>query len=81
MITNITVPARLCICEALLKDGKPCAYHWVSIADRIPIHCQNRDCRSREWNGKKERKPQEKKPTLVLPKPVKVRGGNDDEGF
>lgn len=73
MITNITIPARLLTCEV-------CLYEWVSIMrDRLPTHCQNRSCRSREWNGKKEKRTPEKKPRIVLPKAVKVRGEEDDE--
>lgn len=72
MITNVTVPARLCRCDI-------CFYEWISIATFVPVNCQNRECRSREWNGKKLKKPQEKRPLLVLPKPVKIRGGNDEE--
>jgi hypothetical protein len=78
VIKKVTIPARLCTCEALLKNGNPCRYQWVSTAERIPSHCQNRECRSREWNGKKERKVVVK-PSVILPKPNKVRGGNDDD--
>jgi hypothetical protein len=77
MITSVNIPGRFCQCEALLKDGTPCGYEWFSIAFRIPSHCQNRECRSREWNGKKERKVPEAKPVVILPKPVKVRKGED----
>jgi hypothetical protein len=79
VIKKVTIPARLCTCEALLKNGNPCRYQWVSTAERIPSNCQNRECRSREWNGKKERKVPEKRATVILPKPNKVRGGNDDD--
>ena len=72
MIKEVTVPARYCVCDV-------CGYDWHSIAGRIPESCQNRACRSRLWNGKKERKRQEKKPSFVLPRPNKVRGGNEDE--
>jgi hypothetical protein len=81
MITSVNIPGRFCQCEALLKDGTPCGYEWFSIAFRIPSHCQNRECRSREWNGKKERKVPEKKPQVVLPKPRKVRQVDDGDGF
>jgi hypothetical protein len=79
MITDVTVPARLCQCEALLKDGTPCAYSWITLLapPRLPSTCQNRECRSREWNGKKERKMPEAKPVVILPKPKKVRKGED----
>lgn len=71
MITNVTVPARLCKCDL-------CSYDWVSLANLPPTHCQNRSCRSRKWNGVKPKKVPEKKPQVVLPKVIKLRGGNDD---
>lgn len=79
MIKEVTIPARLCKCEALLKNGQPCDYEWISIATLVPVNCQNRECRSREWNGKKEKKVPSPKPQVILPKPVKVRGGNEDD--
>lgn len=72
MIKDVTIPARLCRCEI-------CLYEWLSIAVQVPVNCQNRECRSREWNGIKERKPPAPKPSVILPKPTKVRGGNDDD--
>lgn len=75
MIQNVTIPARYCVCDL-------CAYDWHSISRTIPTHCQNRECRSREWNGVKEKKIPERKPVVLLPKAHKVRGGNDDaDGF
>ena len=72
MIKSVTIPARLAHCEV-------CSYSWITLLEppRLPSHCQNRECRSREWNGKKERKVPEAKPVVVLPKPVKVRKGED----
>jgi hypothetical protein len=80
MIKDITIPARLCTCEALLKDGTPCSYFWITLLapPRLPSTCQNRECRSREWNGVKERRV-EKKPVVILPKPNKVRKGDEDD--
>lgn len=46
MIDNIKIPARLCTCDI-------CRYRWVSTRIAPPQFCQNRQCRSREWNGKK----------------------------
>jgi hypothetical protein len=72
MITNVTVPALLCLCDV-------CSHEWVSVAfTKRPSHCANPECRSREWNGKKQRKAPEKKPVIVMPPPVKIRGGTDD---
>lgn len=80
MITNVTVPARLCRCEALLSNGSVCGYEWISLATRnVPTHCQNRECRSREWNGVKPKHVPAPKPAVILPKPNRVRGGNDDD--
>ncbi len=78
MIQNITVPARLCTCEALLEDGSKCGYEWISIADGLPECCPNRQCRSREWNGKKKRKIPPK-PAVVMPKLVRTRAEEDEE--
>lgn len=72
MIRDITIPAKECSCSA-------CGYTWISISTRIPESCRNRDCRSREWNGKKIKRKPERGPKVKLPKPVRVRGGNDDE--
>lgn len=72
MITDVTIPARYCVCNV-------CGYDWHSIAVKIPESCQNRKCRSREWNGVKVKRAPEKKPVLVLPKTIKVRGGNEDD--
>lgn len=75
MIQDVTIPARLLTCEV-------CQYEWVSIMrNRLPSHCQNRECRSREWNGKKEKKKPAPKPKIVLPRAVKVKGGEEDEQF
>jgi hypothetical protein len=73
-IKDITIPARLCTCCL-------CGYSWITLLapPRLPSHCQNRECRSREWNGKKPKRVPEKKPAVILPKPKKVRGGEDDD--
>ena len=83
MIQDVTIPARLCRCDALLADGTPCKYEWITLLSppREPACCQNRECRSREWNGKKERKAPDKKPQVVLPKPVRVRQMEEEEIF
>ena len=75
MIKDVTIPARLATCEI-------CQYEWITIlaADRLPACCQNRECRSREWNGKKTRKIADK-PKVVLPKPIKVRQVDEGEEF
>ncbi len=75
MIKEVTIKALQCTCEALLKDGTPCGYTWISVATEKPESCRNRECRSREWNGKKQRI----RPTRIeLPKPTKVKQGEDE---
>jgi hypothetical protein len=74
MIKDVTIPARLCQCDV-------CSYGWVSIAERTPTHCQNRGCRSREWNGVKPRKEPEAKPQVVLPKPNRIRKVDEGDEF
>jgi ribosomal protein L37E len=70
MIRNVTIPAIECTCER-------CGYEWVSIAKELPEACPSRRCRTREWNGKKgQREPGSK---IELPKPMRVRGGEEDE--
>jgi len=69
VIRNVTIPAVECKCEA-------CSWLWLSIAKDLPEACPNRDCRSREWNGKKKRAV---KPRIQLPKPVKVRAYSDED--
>ncbi|CAN5951014.1 unnamed protein product [Sphagnum jensenii] len=62
--------------QAIGQFLEGCGY---SLAPRLPQCCMNRECRSREWNGKKTRREPQAKPTIVLPKPVKIRGGGDEE--
>ena len=30
-----------------------CHHSWASITPHLPVMCPNRQCRTREWNGKK----------------------------
>lgn len=46
MITDITIPAKLCKCDK-------CGHEWEQTNGKLPMQCRNEDCRSREWNGKK----------------------------
>ena len=64
--------------EIIVNDNTcdVCGYNWTSLAQNIPIFCPNKKCRSREWNGKKQRKPQPAR--AVLPKPKRVRMGDDE---
>jgi hypothetical protein len=47
VIRDVTIPARECRCDK-------CGHSWISIGESVPTHCRNRNCRSREWNGKKQ---------------------------
>jgi hypothetical protein len=59
IVRAVTVPGRLLACDL-------CTFSWISISQRLPEKCPNRDCRSREWNGRK--KPA-RAAQLVLPSP------------
>ena len=70
ILRDVLVPGKELRCDL-------CGWTWVSIASDLPDFCPNRDCRSREWNGKKKRI----RPTRIqLPKPTRVRE-IDDEDF
>jgi ribosomal protein L37E len=56
-----------------------CVYDWYSIAKRLPDCCPNRDCRSREWNGKKQKRRPTPKPRIELPKPNRIRTDEYDD--
>jgi hypothetical protein len=47
MIRSITIAANECTCNK-------CHHKWVSIGKTPPQNCQNKKCRSRAWNGKKQ---------------------------
>lgn len=69
ILRDVLVPGKELKCDA-------CGFTWVSISKRLPDCCPERDCRSREWNGKKKRI----RPTRIqLPKPQRVREEVDDE--
>jgi hypothetical protein len=65
MIAKVKIDATRCECDV-------CHYEWVSVSVKPPQFCQNRACRSREWNGKS-------KPSWVneikLPGPRKGKHG------
>lgn len=69
MIEHVEIPAMRCTCDLCRAD-------WISISQRVPACCPNRKCRSREWNGVKQRKPQPAR--AVLPKPKRVRVEDDE---
>lgn len=70
MIRNTRIPAKDCTCEQ-------CSHNWCSIAKKIPEACPNPVCRSREWNGIKQRivKPSVR---IELPRPKRVRIVDDE---
>jgi hypothetical protein len=45
MTTDTTIPAKLCKCDV-------CGHEWTQVG-KLPIHCRNKQCQTREWNGKK----------------------------
>jgi hypothetical protein len=46
MIRDKVITVKECTCDV-------CGYHWTSTAPTPPRWCANKDCRSREWNGRK----------------------------
>ena len=71
ILGEVQVSGKLLECDL-------CHYRWVSIAAQLPTHCQNRECRSREWNGVKKRV----RPTRIeLPKPTKVKWVEEETDF
>ena len=54
-----------------------CNYVFVSIGKKLPESCPNRECRSREWNGKKKRGAGK----ITLPKPTKIKWVEEETDF
>ena len=72
ILRDVLIPGKELKCNL-------CQWTWVSIDKKLPTVCANHDCRSREWNGKKQRR----KPSLEriqLPKPARVRTIVSDDG-
>ena len=74
ILGDVLVPGKSLQCDA-------CGFPWVSIASRLPDCCPNRDCRSREWNGKKKKRKPAPNPKIVLPKPNRIRTEEIDSEF
>ena len=71
ILRDVMVPGREFQCNA-------CGYQWVSIInDRLPDCCPSKDCRSREWNGRKRRV----RAKIVLPKPKKTKWVEEETDF
>jgi hypothetical protein len=86
ILGDVMVPGKSLQCDACgwpNVDGRKHSKPWVSIGDRLPDACPNRDCRSREWNGvKKKRKPAPKlKIEIELPKPRRMRKEDYNDEF
>ena len=67
ILRDVLVPGKELQCDK-------CKLIWVSISRKLPSNCPNRDCRAREWNGKKKRKPR-----IQLPKPKRMHSTDSDE--
>ena len=73
VLRDVMVAGKELRCDA-------CLFTWISINKALPDCCPNRECRSREWNGKKKRvrKP---KTRIELPKPTRVKWTEDEADF
>lgn len=75
ILGDVMVPGKSLRCDK-------CKYPWVSISSELPTNCPNRDCRSREWNGKKAKRKPARQVKIELPKPKRIKQGEDEEyGF
>jgi hypothetical protein len=82
ILGDVQVPGKSLQCDKCgwpNVEGRKHPKPWVSIGDRLPDACPNRDCRSREWNGKKKKRKPAPKPRIELPKPNRIRRGEDEE--
>ena len=75
MKSKVQATVWQCTCELAdcPRKGKP----WLSLAERPPSVCPT--CRSREWDGKKQKRKPARKPRVELPKPPKRRRDDDTE--
>jgi hypothetical protein len=76
MVHQTTILAKLCTCEK-------CGFSWILYESDPPIHCQNKTCQSREWNGVKRLTPSHtdeiKFPAVRSPgRPKTYPGGGGD---
>ena len=74
ILGDVMVPGKHLKCDV-------CAYKWYSISARLPDCCANPDCRSREWNGKKQKRRPRRLPSVALPKPTKTRWVEEETDF
>ena len=71
ILREVMVPGKELQCEVCMAPP------WISIARELPECCPNRECRSREWNGKKKRSSGK----IKLPKPTKVKWVEEESDF
>ncbi len=66
-VEAVEVEATKCSCEA-------CGHEWITLCDpsRLPAICPN--CRSRQWNGKKQVGRRSSALLETMPKPRRTRG-------
>ena len=74
ILGDVMVPGKHLKCDV-------CLLPWVSIASELPKFCPNRDCRSRQWNGKKQKRKPARLPSVELPKPQRIRTVDEDTDF
>ena len=77
ILGDVMVSGKSLRCDA-------CMIEWVSIvASKLPDACPNRECRSREWNGKKKKRTPAPKPKIEieLPKPRRTKWVDEDTDF
>ena len=72
ILGDVMVPGKSYACDV-------CKYPWVSISNRLPDACPNRECRSREWNGKKTKRKPARGLAIEFPKPKKIKKGEDED--
>ena len=70
ILRDVMVPGKELECDV-------CSFQWVSINRTLPEFCANRECRSREWNGKKNRGAGK----ITLPKPTKIKWVEEETDF
>ena len=73
ILRDVMVPGKELQCDA-------CKNIWISISRALPDCCPNRECRSREWNGKKKRV-RKARTRIELPKPTKIKWTEEDNEF
>ena len=84
ILGDVMIPGKSLQCDECGwpdVEGRKHIKPWVSIASKMPDACPNRDCRSREWNGKKQKRKPAPKPKINLPKPQRIKTEEFDDEF